>query len=71
MRQAEEECEAKMTNEGRARFPHLWAVVPSNERVMNKKGRVQTGEDDRASVVQRSALADVLLSDAGSVTGKC
>ena len=37
---------------------------------MNKRGRGQTGEDDRASVVQHSDLADVLPSDAGSVTGK-
>lgn len=30
----------------------------------------QTGVDDRASVAARSALADVLPSGAGSVTGK-
>ena len=69
--QVELELEAKMTNEDRARFPHLLVAFPSNEPAMDKKGRDQTGVDDQASGVRRCALADVLPSDADSVAGKC
>lgn len=59
--------EAKTANEDRARSPRLWVVVPSSEQATDKRGRDQTGAGDRASVVQRSALVDVLPSDADSV----
>lgn len=64
------EREAKTAKADRARFLHLWAVAPPNGLVMNKRGTDQTGEDDQASVVGYSALADALPSDAGSITGK-
>lgn len=54
----------------RARLPYLLVVVPSNARVKDRRGRGQTGVDDRASVAACSALADVLPSDAGSVARK-
>lgn len=68
-RRADQEREAKMTNVDRARFPHLWVVVPSHAPVMDKRGTDQTGVDDRASVAACSVLVDVLPSDADSVTG--
>ena len=70
VRQAEEEREAKMANEGRARSPQLHAVFPLDELVMDKKGRGQTGEDGRAPVVLCSDFENVFPSGAGSVPGR-
>jgi hypothetical protein len=67
---ADREREAKRASVDRARYQQLWVVVPSNEPVKDKRGRDQTGVDDRASAAVCSALADALPSDADSVTGE-
>ena len=60
-----------MANEDRARFPRLWVVIPLHEQVVDMRGTDQTVGDDQVSAVQHSALADVLPSDADSVTEIC
>ena len=68
--QVDQEWQGEMANEDRARFPRLWVVVPLNEQVLDMRGMDRTVADDRVSEVRHSDLADVLPSDADSVTRK-
>ena len=59
--------EPKTASEDRARILRLRIVVPPNEQVSGRRGRDQTGADDRGAVVQHSVLVDVSPSGADSV----
>lgn len=69
-RQIDQEWQAGAANEDHARSPRLSVVVPLNEQVVGTRETDQTVADDRASVVQHSALEDVSPSDADSVGGR-